>query len=258
MGGTMALLSRLELEFGNCDRLSPSAIYDRCQIGQKWCNDAHHEQRSRPGSFASSFCDTHIAGELGRPCECCRFAASNHHLGTRRALEREAIYHSVAQRLRASERAREMVKVAITLPKGKLVTMYCQREIVKQTISTAPRPDAWKYKMILGVSWIALRCHLVSIGIASLLDQICCVVVLVASTIAFVRLAHGSRVEVVHRLGADGDGAMLWRSSQHDGDEGRSAAYARLALTEEEERTMCFWEKDCKRKEYAMSSWLGA
>lgn len=99
-------------------------------------------------------------------------------------LNREAIYHSVAQGLRASERAREMVKVAITLPKGKLVTMYCQREIVKQTISTAPRPDAWKYKTILGVSWIALGCHLVSIGMASLLDQICCVVVLVVLTIA--------------------------------------------------------------------------
>lgn len=158
-------------------------------------------------------------------------------------LNRKAIFLSVAEGLRDSDRGREMVKLAITLPGGRFITVHCQRGVVKHTLLTAPRPEPWKYKLVLGVSWIALGCHLVSIGMATLIDQIICVVILVASTLGFVFRARETprKIDggVVYRLG-NGYRGMLWRLSEENED-GRSAAYARLALTEDEERTMCSW-----------------
>jgi hypothetical protein len=182
-------------------------------------------------------------------------------------LNRKAVFLSVAEGLGTSDRGREMVKLAITLPGGRFVTVYCQRGIVKHTIMTAPRPEPWNNKLVLGISWIALSCHLVSIGMATLIDQMICIVALVASTLLYVALAQGARGKtnggVVFRLG-DGPGGMLWRLSQAHED-GRSAAYARLAMTEDEERTMCnwhlfpaksnhiWWEKYYERSEHAQN-----
>jgi hypothetical protein len=84
----------------------------------------------------------------------------------------------------------------------------------------------------------------VYIGMASLIDQMVCVVIIIVSTITFVTIARrevqgNDNFGAVYRIGV-GDGAMSWRlSTEHE--DGRSAAYARLGLTEEEERTMCHW-----------------
>lgn len=182
-------------------------------------------------------------------------------------LNRKAISRSVSAGLQDSDRGREMVKLAMTLPGGKFVTLYCQRGIVKHTILTAPRPELWKYKTVLGVSWVALGCHIVGIGMANLVDQIICVVSLIASTVGFVLLAQGvsdkSNGGATYRLG-DGCGGMLWRLSKTHED-GRSAAYANLALTEDEERAMCnwhlfpaksnliWWERYYERREHSYS-----
>jgi hypothetical protein len=99
-----------------------------------------------------------------------------------------------------------------------------------------------KYRLVLGVSWIVLSCHVVCIGMASLIDQMVCVVIIVAPTIIFVAIARRGLQEndncgAVYKVGV-GDGVMSWRlSAEHE--DGRSLAYARLGLTEEEERTMC-------------------
>jgi len=102
---------------------------------------------------------------------------------------------------------------------------------------------------------------------ATLIDQMICIVALVTSTLLYVFLAQGTQGNtsggVVFRLG-DGHGGMLWRLSQTHED-GRSAAYTRLAMTEDEERTMCnwhlfpaksnhiWWEKYYKRSEHAQN-----
>ncbi|KAN0112387.1 hypothetical protein V8E51_005338 [Hyaloscypha variabilis] len=184
-------------------------------------------------------------------------------------LNRKAVSKSVSEGLDKSERGREMVKLVATLPDGKLLTIHCQRGIVKYTLLSAPQPQKWKYRWVLGVSWIALSCHVVCIGMASLIDQMVCVVIIIASTIIFVTIARRKVHEndnfgAVYRIGV-GDGAMSWHlSAEHE--DGRSAAYARLGLTEEEERTMCqwhlfpmrsnqmWWERYYKRPEHRLNN----
>jgi hypothetical protein len=79
---------------------------------------------------------------------------------------------------------------------------------------------------------------------ASLIDQVVCVVIIIASTIIFVTIARrkvhkNDNFGAVYSIGV-GYGAISWHlSAEHE--DGRSAAYTRLGLTEEEERTMCQW-----------------
>jgi hypothetical protein len=105
-------------------------------------------------------------------------------------LNRKAVSESVSKGLGKSERGREMVKLVATLPDGKLLTIHCQRGILKHTLLSAPRPQKMKYRLVLGVGWIALSCHVVCIGMASLIDQMVCVVIMIASTIIFVAIAR--------------------------------------------------------------------
>jgi hypothetical protein len=101
---------------------------------------------------------------------------------------------------------------------------------------------------------------------SALTNQIICVIILISSTLGFVLLAQKPwrkpSGELVYKLG-DTEGGMVWRLS-HGAEDGRSAAYSRLALTEDEEHAMCnwhlfpskknhvWWEKYYTRKEHKL------
>lgn len=128
----------------------------------------------------------------------------------------------------------DQVKVFLTLPNGKAVTIYGSRMAVVNCILTDAKPvDPFMYSTLRSVGWAAFGVHVVTLGMADLLNQILCVIILVCSTVLVARHA-GDELYTI--------GAKLFLEVRHgDPSLGRAAAYARLALTETEEDLMVHW-----------------
>jgi hypothetical protein len=119
------------------------------------------------------------------------------------------------------DRCREMTKLVVTLPGAKFLAIYYQRGIAIRTLLTAPRPDRAKQTLVLLISCIDLSCHVVSIGMAGLMDLVVCVSVIVVSAILLVKMGRGgprdAKGGVLYKIG-DGDGAILWHLSEEEED----------------------------------------
>ena len=126
------------------------------------------------------------------------------------------------------------VKVFLTLPNGKAVTIFAPRLVVVNCILTDAKPvHATLYFISRAVGWAAFGTHVVTLGIAGLVNQLSCVLLLICSTVL-----------VAHHIGDDpySIGAKLSLDVQRgDPTWTRALAYARLALDETEEETMVRW-----------------
>jgi hypothetical protein len=128
----------------------------------------------------------------------------------------------------------DAVKVFLTLPNGRAVTIYGPRMAVVGCLLTDPQPpDTTAGLALRSVGWAALGVHVVALGMADLANQILCVAVLVCSTLLVVRHVGDD----VHAVGEK----LRLKVRRGDPAWTRWAAYARLALTDAEEASMVHW-----------------
>ena len=134
---------------------------------------------------------------------------------------------------------REPCKVFVTLPNGDAVTVKTTRGMVGCLLTT-PRPDGpqmYMYSRLL--CWLMFAGQALTLGSATLMYQILCVVLLIAATMC-----------VTHGIGAEDNaiGGCLMLSSNYDivkktasDTDNRHSAYINLRLTQKEEDSMVAW-----------------
>ncbi|KAK5173559.1 uncharacterized protein LTR77_002240 [Saxophila tyrrhenica] len=127
------------------------------------------------------------------------------------------------------------VKCLVLTPAGQAVTIYAPRGIITEVILTEPKVKRkTRYRTVRIVGWIGFFCHIVALGMASLVNQMISVFVLIVSTWSAI-YAIGTDHSVV---------AGKLRIERHDGDtdmESRSRVYRRLDLTAEEVESLLGW-----------------
>jgi hypothetical protein len=126
------------------------------------------------------------------------------------------------------------VKLFITIPSGKSVTMYAPRKVVVHCFLTEPRPPRLHlYRAMQAIGWASFGIHVVALGMSCLFNQIISVIVLVGSSIIAVS-QHGDFQTLI---GTKLDFNITWG----DADETRTAVYSRLNLSTQEEESMIQW-----------------
>ncbi|KAI8935181.1 hypothetical protein NX059_007774 [Plenodomus lindquistii] len=127
----------------------------------------------------------------------------------------------------------QQVKVFVTLPNGKAISLHTTRGIVIECLLTTPVPPHPRlYDVTRSVGWIAFGIHVVSLGMACLVTQLLVVALLTSSTIVACRQIGSDREHV-------GGCMMIKRADSHVPF--RAAAYARLELTPAQEQSMVLW-----------------
>ncbi|KAJ6258802.1 hypothetical protein Dda_6856 [Drechslerella dactyloides] len=137
--------------------------------------------------------------------------------------------------VKAHEESDEDVKIIVTIPNGKAVTIHTRRKILLYCLLTNPRPKyPTVYKVAQFIGWTAFGCHIVALGMSTLVLQILTVVLLAASTVL-----------VTYRVGDDEGRISRHLELNCINAEGqpdfRAFAYARLKMTEKEEESMLLW-----------------
>lgn len=145
---------------------------------------------------------------------------------------RDAVDRSVEKGLQQSG---TIVKTLWKLPNGHSVTIYVARGIVTDCLLTTPRPnnaDLYFAFRILG--WVAFLIHAISLGMASLPNQLITIVVLAVSTVCAVAGVACSEERVGSRI-------LIRRLDDQGPNNSMAAAFARLKLTPDEEESMVAW-----------------
>lgn len=156
----------------------------------------------------------------------------------------------------------DTVKVFLTMPNGKAVTIIGPRQAVVNCLLTDPKPRQPRWYLALrGLGWAAFGVHVVTLGMATLFSQLLTVAVLLAGSVS-TGIGVGARPQMLGRkLRLE---VELGNPSWH-----RSKTYARLQLTETEEDYMVhwslfpqrqnkFWWDKYRRKEAAIRTELAA
>lgn len=156
----------------------------------------------------------------------------------------------------------DVVKVFLTLPTGKAVTIYGPRSVIVNCILTDPRPRRKRlYWLLRGVGWAAFGVHVIALGMATLWSQLLTVLVLLVGTVLTATDVGTRMCAVGRRLCMDVDlGDATWY---------RPRVYARLALSKTEEEYMVrwslfpqreneFWWNKYRQKEAAFKAGLAA
>lgn len=134
-----------------------------------------------------------------------------------------------------SKKEAEIVKIFCVLSNGKAVTLLAPRGIVIRCFLTTPQPLQPRiYGFVRAIGWLAFACHVVSIGQSTLFIQMISVVVLLGATVLFI-LGIGAEDYLVSRR------ISITRSDLLDLEDRRTTAYARLAMTDDEESAMLAW-----------------
>ncbi|KAL4809663.1 hypothetical protein BDV18DRAFT_83388 [Aspergillus unguis] len=128
----------------------------------------------------------------------------------------------------------EDVKVFLTLPNGKAVTIYGPRMLVVRCLLTDAKPTRPTiYHFSRMICWAAFGAHAITLGMSSLFNQILTVVVLLLGTYLTASHVGDCPEEIGTRLKLDVD--------MGDPDLLRGPAYKRLDMNETEEECMVHW-----------------
>lgn len=128
----------------------------------------------------------------------------------------------------------KVVKVFLTMPTGKAVTVIASRGVVINCLLTTPRPPhPFAYKGVQMAGWVVFGCHIISLGMTTLLCQLLTVPLLVVATVLKV---YGFS-EDQSRIGT----FLLLQRVDPGRRDFRAAAYARLELSKQEEDSMVQW-----------------
>lgn len=147
---------------------------------------------------------------------------------------RHAVDASVTEKRRLQGAPETMVKVFLTMPTGKAITIKAPRDIVINCLLTNPQPHrASLYRNMQILGWLAFGSHVVSLGMMTLLNQLLTICILIAGTVL-----------VLYHIGDEENSigsSLQLTCSIATGKAFRAAAYARLELTEDEEDSMIRW-----------------
>lgn len=126
------------------------------------------------------------------------------------------------------------VKVFITLPNGKAVTILGPRMLVVDCILTDPQPSNPRFYYLLRVAcWGLFGAHAITLGMSSLFNQVLSVLVLLLSTYAKATHVGDYRKNIGNKLRLEVDmGDPHWK---------RPPVYARLNMSTIEEDSMVHW-----------------
>ena len=145
---------------------------------------------------------------------------------------RKAIDFAVSQGLRLSS---DIVKTFWVLPNGKAITVYAPRGVIINCFLTSPRPRlASGYLLVRIFGWISFGVHIVTLGMACLVNQLIAVAILIISTLLTVWRISAERFEI-------GSCLTFIRRDHPDPDDSRSGSYVRLQLSYAEELCMLRW-----------------
>lgn len=129
-----------------------------------------------------------------------------------------------------------LVKTFWTLPTGNVVSILLPRGILTDVILTNPHPpNNFPYTTARMLGWIAFACHVITLGMTILFNQIMTVAVLILSTIL-----------AAHRVGDDdsriADNIKILREDAALGERNyRSTTYAQLRLSDSDIDSMLLW-----------------
>ncbi|KAI0859815.1 hypothetical protein F4860DRAFT_242361 [Xylaria cubensis] len=126
------------------------------------------------------------------------------------------------------------VKVFLTLPNGKAVTIFGPRMAIVSCLLTSPRPiNSLLYLQVRALGWFAFGVHAITLGMASLTSQIMSVFVLLLSSALKSYYVGDRTYNIGKRLRLEVElGDAEWT---------RRSAYARLGLSPTEENYMVRW-----------------
>lgn len=144
-----------------------------------------------------------------------------------------------------------IVKTFWTLPTGNVVSILLPRGMLTDVILTTPNiPNPRLYSAARILGWIGFGCHVVSLGMTSLFNQMISVVLLLLSTVL-----------AAHRIGDDesriSDNIKILRADACKGQKNyRSTTYARLCLKDSEIESMLLWNLFPHRSNTGWWSWF--
>lgn len=126
------------------------------------------------------------------------------------------------------------VRAFLTMPTGEAVTVIASRGVIINGLLTTPRPpNPVVYKFLGMAGWVAFACHVISLGMTCLLGQLLSVAVLIGGTVLKIYHCQDDK----SRIGS----ALVMRRIDEPGRDFRAAAYARLQLSQKEEKSMIQW-----------------
>ena len=155
------------------------------------------------------------------------------------AFARSCILHILRQALdeqalKGTEKHPEHVKVLITLPNGRCLTVFTTRGLILECLLTdlrPPRPNV--YLILRGLVWLTFGVSIVTIGLCCLTMQLLIIALLMIPSLFVVAQSGCDEGRISSRL----------RLTRNDvqGINTRAKCYAGLNLTAEEEEAMVAW-----------------
>ncbi|KAL3425708.1 hypothetical protein PVAG01_02499 [Phlyctema vagabunda] len=134
----------------------------------------------------------------------------------------------------AQEIADQEVKVFVTIPSGKSLTIYAPRMVVVNCFLSGPQPPSPRiYWAMRSIGWASFGIHVIALGMTCLFNQILTVCVLAGSSVVAVLQIGDFQSLIGTEL--DFDIAL------GDPNATRRVAYAKLNLSTKEEESMILW-----------------
>ena len=131
--------------------------------------------------------------------------------------------------------ATEMTKALVVMPGGEAITLYATRGMLTEVLlGEVKKPWPALYAAVRMVGWVGFGCHVVTIGMAYLLNQLISVAVLLLSTLLFVYGIKANKGLVANCV-------QIRRFDETKEPESRSRIYLRLDLTTAEEDSLITW-----------------
>ncbi|KAL9029667.1 MAG: hypothetical protein Q9196_002121 [Gyalolechia fulgens] len=135
---------------------------------------------------------------------------------------------------KARKNVDEEVKIFITTPSGKSLTVYAPRMVAVGCFLTEPRPPYPRlYTALRVIGWTSFGAHVIALGMACLFNQIVSICVLVSGSVLAV-LQLGDFQSLIGNV-------LDFDITLGDPHGNRTAAYARLNLSAKEEDSMIQW-----------------
>jgi hypothetical protein len=120
-------------------------------------------------------------------------------------------------------------------PSDKAVTIYAPCGIITEVLLTNPKPPHPRlYLFARALGWLGFACHVVSLGMAALVNQLITVAIIITATVL-----------VANRVCCDephiGSEIEVQRFDETLGNDKRSRTYLRIDLSQSEEDAMLAW-----------------
>ena len=129
----------------------------------------------------------------------------------------------------------KIYKKSLISPDGKAITIFAPCGIITEVLLTNPRPHSPRlYLFARSIGWAGFAAHVVSLGMAILVNQLITVALLLIATILIANGVGCDKVHISYQIQAE-------RFDETRGSESRSRAYLRMDLSRREEDAMLAW-----------------